>query len=474
MKKLKLFSVLRNNQKGFGHVEFLIAIVFIGVIGFVGVRVIRSSHAATNNQTASNSSCTVSSTLVNSCRPWLGAAVKGYPQVASDGKSQFLYAESRVGRNLDIFHDYHPAGNLPLNSDELYFASQSNQYDYVNWKPAGNWKDAGGGNAAVNANIDKAAANIKAISPRKIFLTVWHEPQNDVTPGTSNCPGLKGGAGSPAQYVAMWQNVESRFKADGVTNVVWVMNYSGYKAWDCLVPSMWPGNNLVDWVTYDTYSANDSATWGNTVGRFYNVLASDNSNTLNFESKPWGVGEFGDCKTSDQAHIYQYYGEAKAALDANTYSRLKMYMVYDSNGNGAGMGCMTDYSLKGTLDPTEQTDFNAYANDPRFTDAYYQKSTPPPTTAGPTISITAPANGATLSGIVVISDKVSAAAGVKQVTVSWDGTHVIRMATVQNAYGWGTRWGTQKVPNGKHTLTATVVDKNGKTQSSSVTVTTHN
>jgi hypothetical protein len=273
----------------------------------------------------------------------------------------------------------------------------------------------------------------------------------------------------------MWQNVESRFKAAGVTNVVWVMNYSGYKAWDCLVPAMWPGNNLVDWVTYDTYSSSDATTWDSTVGRFYKVLTSDNSSTNNFQSKPWGVGEFGDCKTTDQAHVYQYYGQAKTALDANSYPKLKMYMVYDDNGNGAGMGCLTEYSVTGTLDQTEQTDYNAFANDPRFTDAYYENgTTTPPTAGGPTISITSPASGATLSKIVVISDKVNAPAGVKQVTVSYDGTHVIRAATAQNSYGWGTRWGTQKIANGKHTVTATVTDKNGKTQSSTITVTVHN
>jgi hypothetical protein len=34
-------------QSGFGHVELLVGVVFVAIIGFVGVRVVNSSHAAT-------------------------------------------------------------------------------------------------------------------------------------------------------------------------------------------------------------------------------------------------------------------------------------------------------------------------------------------------------------------------------------------------------------------------------------------
>jgi hypothetical protein len=118
------------------------------------------------------------------------------------------------------------------------------------------------------------------------------------------------------------------------------------------------------------------------------VLQNDNSATDNFETKPWGAAEWGDCDTSDQAHVYQYYGEAKAALDANSYPRLKMYMIYDDNGNNAGMGCLTEYSKAGTFDPTEQSDYNAFADDVNFTGSA-PVSTPTPTpTPTPTVAPT--------------------------------------------------------------------------------------
>ena len=49
----------------------------------------------------------------------------------------------------------------------------------------------------------------------------------------------------------MWHNVRHRFDALGVTNVVWVMNYTGYVTGQCLTKDLWPGNDYVDWVMWD-------------------------------------------------------------------------------------------------------------------------------------------------------------------------------------------------------------------------------
>jgi hypothetical protein len=353
--------------------------LLIGIVGLVVVfayMVVRYSSA---------SSCTVSSTLVNSCRPLLGAAVTGNPKAASDMKSQVSYYEQSLGRQMDIIHLYNPVGDDTLSADAVYYASRANTYLYQNWKgPTGQWGDV----SSTNAGIDSMASSIKQLGSKKIFLTYWHEPENDVSPGGDpSCPnvGYKGNAGSVAQYRAAWSYIENRFNTDGVTNVVWVMDYMGYSAWDCLVPGLWPGNSLVDWVTWDSYSAGDSTTWANTVGRFYNVLTQDNSATANFESKPWGAGEWGDCLTLDQAHVYQYYDEAKAALDAGTYPRMKMYLNFASTiGPGAGLACLTDYSKAGAYDPTEQQYFNSFANDPIFTSESGGATPTPTPTPSPT------------------------------------------------------------------------------------------
>jgi len=317
--------------------------------------------------------CAPDAILVNPCRPWFGAAANGNPGAPDSKVAQFDYLEQLTGQHLDIFRDYHSPpgsnrlGDLPLNGNEKKLASRHGTYIDVNWKPAATFAQADGGNAVVNRQIDHVAASIKSIAPHKVFMTIWWEPQNDVTsdPG-SGCylnPGATGG--TPAQYIAMWRNVESRFRAAGVTNVIWAMDYQAPPTglYDCLVPRLWPGNNLVDWVIYDTYSRNGHATWDNTVGRFYHVLASDSSPSVNFDSKPWGLGEFGTCSNPNTAAANDFYLQAKSALEANTYPKLKMYLAYaDTGGPKAGPGCLSNYNNYGQPDTAKQANFNQFAH----------------------------------------------------------------------------------------------------------------
>jgi hypothetical protein len=129
------------------------------------------------------------------------------------------------------------------------------------------------------------------------------------------------------------------------------------------VQPLWPGNDLVDWVTYDTYSRTPQDTWSSTVGRFYHVLQQDTNPSTNFAEKPWGLGEFGTCSNPSDAAAAQFYLDGAAAVAAGTYPNLKMYLVYDdSKGPKAGLGCLTDYDHAGQPDPTKQAAFNKLAD----------------------------------------------------------------------------------------------------------------
>ena len=363
------------NRPGFRVLTFAaIFIVAAAGLGALGAYLLtgKSGTSRPRASSAATGKCAPSAILVNPCRPWFGAAASGNPGAPVSKVAQFLYLERLVGQRLDIFRDYHSApgsnalGDLPLNSDEMQLARRPGTYVDVNWKPAPTFAQADGGDPAVNREIDQVAASIKSIAPHKIFMSIWWEPQNDVTsdPG-GNCylsPNAAGG--TPAQYIAMWRNVESRFRAAGVTNVVWAMDYQAPAngQYDCLVPLLWPGNSLVDWVIYDTYSRNGHATWANTVGRFYHVLSSDSSPSVDFDAKPWGLGEFSTCSNANTSAANDFYLQAKIAFQANTYPKLKMYLVYaDSGGPKAGPGCLSDYNSYGQQDSVKQANFNQFA-----------------------------------------------------------------------------------------------------------------
>jgi Glycosyl hydrolase family 26 len=318
--------------------------------------------------------CAVSANLVNSCGPWLGAAANGNPAAPHGAVGQFLYLERLLGHHLSIFRDYNnakgmgPTGMLPLNPDELYFAKQPDTYLDVNWKPATTWAAADGGDATVNAKIKKVADSIRSIAPHKLFLTVWVEPQSAVSGGT-DCPGVSGTAGTPAQYKQMWQNVENIFKAQHVHNVIWTMDYMSFPKWDCLVTQLWPGNNLVDWVLYDTYDHDTLAgsNFTNTAGTFYQLLENDSSPSVDFDAKPWGLGEFNTCANRSSANTLAYFQQARQAIEDNTYPRLHMFNIFaDTGGGTASQGCLTDYTPNGQQDASKNSAIKSLANSPVF------------------------------------------------------------------------------------------------------------
>lgn len=379
--------------------------IVILVIAIIGVRLIytglaatfASSHEAETGTVAGNAAitpgtnasngnyvkfgCDISSILVNSCRPWAGAAVYGNPAATNTQKAQFNWLENQIGQNMDVYRQYNSCtlnsagtginctgGGPPLaaGSDELTFAKRANTYVDINWKPYGSWGPAGGGNTMVNNEIKQAAANIKVIAPKKVFLTIWHEPQNDVTTA-DGCTGVgHGNAGTPSQYIDMWKNVENIFNAQGVTNVVWAADYfrQSQADFDCQVPQLWPGSGLIDWVLVDAYGTDNHPAWADATGGIYDTMMNlSNSNPgMGWASKPWGLGEFGTCGNTNASQQRQYYSDAKSAFDAGTYPKLKMYLVWDDK-LGDASECLTNYDNNNVTDSVKQSNFNKLYND---------------------------------------------------------------------------------------------------------------
>jgi len=315
--------------------------------------------------------CAVSAVLVNPCRAWLGTAVGGYPQVAPDQAAQLAYAERRLSdpraltdpaltpaapRQFDVVRLYHQSAQVTFSPSELSYVDRPGTYAFVSWKPDTTWARAGGGDAEVNARIDAFAASVRALGPHKIFLSVFHEPENDVSEDSCAPPAAAAAAGSPADYVAMWRNVRARFDAAGVSNVVWVMNYMGYQAWDCLVPQLWPGNALVDWVTWDPYAAGGD--FGESVGRFYDRLEATSDAEHDYAGRPWGLSEMGSDTSQDVAA--GYWDGARRA-HAERFPRIRLWSVFDTSVNGGDNGGLrVGYDDAGAPAPAEQAAFSAF------------------------------------------------------------------------------------------------------------------
>ena len=91
-------------------------------------------------------------------------------------------------------------------------------------------------------------------------------------------------------------------------------------------------------------------------------------------------------------------------------------------------------------------------------------------TTAPTVSLTAPANGATVSGTVTLSANASDNVGVSRVEFSVDGS----LVGTANASPYQVSWNSASVANGGHTIAAKAFDAAGNSASSSASVTVSN
>lgn len=371
MKIIQRIKYLPNYKK-----VALVVSVFVAV-GFAFALTIKGDNSTDYNATAAG--CSVDGNLVKACRPWVGGWASGYTQVGSSRNSQFNYFNKRLNtsntltspglsvalnKKHDIAHVYQGVGDNLFNGGvQEVINNRDFAQVYVNWKPIPSgykWRDASGGNAGVNNYIRAGANAVKALGSRKIFLTIWSEPENDISSGncTSNAPNAN--MGSPSDYVAMWHNVRNIFNQQGANNVVWAMTYMGYVKWDCLVPKIWPGNSYVDWVTYDPYGFGND-TFQSTIQRFYNYLSNISDGAHNYNSKPWGIAEFGYAQnaSSTEAKAAQFWVDGKRAIDSNTFPKIKMWMVFDTNLNGTSkVGATFDDKVS----TNEQNAYNSFVS----------------------------------------------------------------------------------------------------------------
>ncbi len=98
-------------------------------------------------------------------------------------------------------------------------------------------------------------------------------------------------------------------------------------------------------------------------------------------------------------------------------------------------------------------------------------SAQPPDTTPPTVSITAPANGATVSGTTSVTASASDNVGVSKVEFYLDGA--LQSTDTASPYAWS--WNTTTATNGAHTLTSMAYDAAGNSATSAaVNVTVNN
>ncbi len=213
---------------------------------------------------------------------YLGAYVN--PDGSGATPAQTATFESQIGRTLAYnMHFYGFEQNFP-GADEADDVAHG-RVPLIAW----NCGDSDARLAAGydDAKIIKRAQAIKAFGSPIFLRWFWEMNLSD----TNNAPrtqcyspttDLPDGYFSPLQYIKAWNHIRAVFKAQGVTNVVWlwcVANAHGGPA------QYYPGDSAVDWVGMDDYDTNDVS-----LQSTFFIQAEELSQ---FQEKPFMVTETG-------------------------------------------------------------------------------------------------------------------------------------------------------------------------------------
>lgn len=240
--------------------------------------------------------------------------------------------EKRTGRKFDLVQYWHgiDQGDVPRPA-ELKTAAQGRVLHYnfaaKNWG-AGPARYADIAAGKYDAAIDQQARNFKKFGKR-VFVTFDHEADQK----------SRRQRGTPQQFVAAWRHMHDRYRAEGADNVVWVWVVTGYPGNFSQVPALYPGNDYVDWVSWEAENGagcpptnRDPAkaqSFEQLMSPFYKWLKTDGVKAGIDAKKPYMITGFGTIYyPSDPGLSARWYREVPGVL--KRYPQVKAVQLWNS------------------------------------------------------------------------------------------------------------------------------------------------
>lgn len=242
------------------------------------------------------------------------------------GSADSSVLESKIGRKFDLIHyfkDFDATNNMWPTSAMLSQAAGGRTV-HIGWElvsydggydsalqpaPGASSTDRSGkaqktwtykqvSNGSLDRYLDAVATKVKATSAKFI---VDIDPETDDRPDIGGSNKIKAVAGTRAEYVAAYRHIVDRFRAKGVTNILWSWTMSGWtasdpsKAWN--LQQLWPGSNYVNMIMWDPYNHSTSSwrSFSQIVAPFYNAIRGGLLDPVDANAKklPLGLGEYG-------------------------------------------------------------------------------------------------------------------------------------------------------------------------------------
>jgi len=163
-----------------------------------------------------------------------------------------------------------------------------------------------------------------------VFVTFDHEPDQP----------RRAVQGSPADYVDAWRHVHGLYDQAGAGNVVWVWVVTGWMPSIGTAMQMWPGNQYVDWISWDAYDdrgcrsgqagTEPSKSFGDIVQPYLDYIEKHGPTIGMDVRKPIMISEAGTALVDSPASPSSWYEGIPVYL--STHHQIKAVNLWDHAG----------------------------------------------------------------------------------------------------------------------------------------------
>ncbi len=299
--------------------------------------------------------CAVDAKLVPSCGALLGVSVD------PAGGATVTSLERQLKRKFDLVYEFHgidkplPARNeaeMVAGGRVLHVNIEAKEFDKAE-KPEVAWSRITQGE--FDAALTEQAKGLGALG-KPVMVTFDHEVDS---------PKRVGQRGTAEEFVAAWRHIHDVYSAHA-QNIVWVWVVTGFEKNQATVPTVYPGDAYVDWISWDPYNFSGCQagavkpkqwkSFAETVQPFYDWLQTQDFG----KDKPYMLSEFGTvADPDDPTAAARWYAEIPAALEK--FPRLKALQLWNSSVETC------DYRIE--EQPGTMKAFAEVARTPTFTSA---------------------------------------------------------------------------------------------------------
>ncbi len=180
--------------------------------------------------------------LIPSRGAYLGAYVEPEAYTPSATIAAVRSFQRNVGAPITLVHTYHPWDSPFPNRADRYFVD-SGKVLLLTWSGTPDTRKIVAGD--YDAEIRSRAEAVKRLG-HPILMEFRHEMDR---------PNLQWVVHGPKNFIAAWDHIRAIFSRVGADNVGWVWCPTGWGFDNGRAQAFYPGNNEVDWLCADIYSA---------------------------------------------------------------------------------------------------------------------------------------------------------------------------------------------------------------------------